>query len=205
MRPRLARRHRWTIAAAVAIPALVLAPVVYVTATTAAQVHPASTDTFAAADAALVLGARVYPDGQPSRFLRERVAIGVDLYQAGLVDTLIMSGDGADSSGYGEPTVMRALAESMGVPADAILEDPEGFDTYASCARARAVQGVDTVIIATQQFHAARALWLCERAGMRAQAAYPPATHTFSTVQGRLREIPATAKAMIDTATGRTS
>lgn len=190
--------------AAVALPALVLAPVTYVTLATAQETHAAG-GSFDHADAALVLGARVYPDGTPSRFLRERVSVGVDLYARGLVDSIIMSGDGQDSSGHGETAVMRELAQSLGVPAEAIVEDPEGYDTYASCARAARELGASSVILTSQEFHVARAAWLCERSGLAVQAAYPPARRTVSTVEGRLREIPATAKAVLDTVTGRAS
>ena len=89
------------------------------------------------------------------------------------MDRIIVSGDGHDSSGYGEPTVMRAVAEQMGVPASAIVEDPLGLDTYASCVRARDEFGAASVIVATQEFHTARAVWLCDRAGLVTQGAYP--------------------------------
>ena len=101
--------------------------------------------------------------------------MGVRLYQQGYVDKLIMSGDGHDSSGYGEPTVMRAIAEDMGVPADAIVEDPLG-SRHVLLVRARTGSGSapGSVIVATQEFHSARAVWLCDRAGLETQGAYPP-------------------------------
>lgn len=154
------------------------------------------------ADAALVLGARVYPGGYASPFLRERVAAGVELYKAGVVDVLIMSGDGNDSSGFGEPTIMRQVAEQMGVPAEAIIEDPHGVDTYTSCVRARDVFDVESVIVTTQKFHAPRATWLCERSGLDVQGAYPPVRFRKATVAGNFREIPAAIKAWLDVARG---
>ena len=200
--PRLGPRHRWKVAAAVALPILVVLPWVGVTAATAGDVHAegsipaASADGLRPADAALVLGAGVRPDGTPSPFLRDRVEVGVALYEAGLVDVLLMSGDGDDSSGFGETAVMRDLAESLGVPAEAIVEDPEGLDTEASCIRAREVFGEVSVIVATQQFHQARALWLCEQAGIAAQGVYPPPTPTRHTLTGHVREVAAVAQAL---------
>jgi len=99
--------------------------------------HPIASGNFKPADAALVLGARVWQDGRPSRFLRERVVVGVRLYRRGLVSRIIMSGAGEDSSGYGEPAVMRRVAEEAGVPSEAIVDDDLGVDTYSSCIRAR--------------------------------------------------------------------
>ncbi|WP_159449314.1 vancomycin high temperature exclusion protein [Demequina sp. NBRC 110051] len=200
--PRLNPRHRWKVAAAVALPILVVLPWVGVTAATASGVHPeadvsaAGAGALRPAGAALVLGAGVRPDGTPSPFLRDRVEVGVSLYQAGLVEHLLMSGDGDDSSGFGETAVMRALAESLGVPAEAIVEDPEGLDTESSCTRAREVFGEASVIVTTQQFHQPRALWLCEHAGIDAQGVYPPPTPTRHTLTGHVREVAAVAQAV---------
>ena len=165
--------------------------------------HPIASGHFEPADAALVLGARVWKDGRPSRFLRERVVTGVRLYRAGLVSRIIMSGAGEDSSGYGEPTVMRRVAESAGVPADVIIEDSLGVDTYSSCVRARDEYGMRSVIVATQEFHLPRAVWLCQRLGLEAQGAYPPPILGEHTMRGHVRELGATGKAMIDLARGR--
>lgn len=181
---------------------LALLPWTLIRLQTWTDVGPAA-GSFDRADSALVLGARVYEDGSASPFLRERVATGVALYKSGAVDRVIMSGDGEDSSGYGEPTVMREIAEEMGVPADAIVEDPLGLDTYASCERARSVLGAESVIIATQEFHASRAVWLCERAGLTVQGAYPPVTLRKGTVIGNLREPIAAVKAWMDVLSGR--
>lgn len=199
---RLHSRYRWAVAAVVLLPSLVATPWAIVRITTASSVRPAET-TFTHADAAVVLGARVYADGRPSRFLRERIEVGVRLYLDGTVDRLIMSGDGTDSSGFGEPSVMRQVAEDMGVPADAIQEDPLGVDTYSSCVNARDTFGAGSVIMVSQEFHVPRAVWVCDRIGLSAQGAYPPQRLTKSTVTGHVREVAADAKAMIDVLRGR--
>ena len=199
---RLPRRYRLAVATLVLVPSLVATPWAVVRIGTASAVRPADS-TFTHADAAVVLGARVYADGRPSRFLRERVEVGVRLYLDGTVDRLIMSGDGDDSSGFVEPSVMRRVAEDMGVPADAIEEDPLGVDTYSSCVNARDTFGAGSVIMVSQQFHVPRAVWVCDRIGLEAQGAYPPQRLTKSTVKGHAREVAADAKAMIDVLRGR--
>lgn len=201
-RSRVDSRFRWAVAAVVLAPALVATPWAIVRISTASSVHPIDT-TFTHADAAVVLGAGVYADGRPSRFLRERVEVGVKLYLDGTVDRIIMSGDGTDSSGFGEPSVMRRVAEQMGVPSDAIVEDPLGVDTYSSCLNARDTFSASSVIMVSQQFHVPRAVWVCDRIGLDAQGAYPPQRFTESTVKGHAREVAADAKAMIDILRGR--
>ena len=195
-------RQRWITALVVAVPILIATPWLVVRAQTAGATQGAE-GSFKHADAALVLGARVYEDGRPSRFLRERVEVGVALYQAGAVDRIIVSGDGDDSSGFGETAVMRRVAEAMGVPSDAIVEDPLGLDTYSSCVRAQREFGADSVIVATQEFHVPRAVWVCDRIGLEAQGAFPGPRLTKSTVFGHARELAATAKAMLDVVSGR--
>jgi vancomycin permeability regulator SanA len=190
-------------AAAVGAAGVVLMPALTARLATVGTRHPVASGGFHHADAALVLGARVWADGRPSRFLRERVVTGVRLYRRGLVDRIIMSGAEHDSSGHGEPAVMRRVAEAAGVPAAAIVEDPLGVDTYSSAIRARDVYGARSVIVATQEFHLPRAVWLCERLGLDAQGAYPPPILTEHTVRGHVRELGATGKAMLDLARGR--
>lgn len=201
-RVRLHPRYRWVMAAVVLLPTLIATPWAIVRMSAASSTHPAQSD-FAHADAAVVLGARVYEDGRPSRFLRERVEVGVQLYLDGTVDRIVMSGDGDDSSGFGEPTVMRHVAEQMGVPPEAILEDPLGVDTYSSCLNARDTFGATSVIMVSQEFHVPRAVWVCDRIGLAAQGALPPQRLTKSTIVGHVREVAADAKAMIDVARGR--
>ena len=90
-----------------------------------------TTDYRRPADAAVVLGARVYASGVPSPLLADRIAAGVELYRAGLVPVLVMSGgDGTD--GYNEAVVMRERAIAAGVDPDAILVDPTGINTDAT-------------------------------------------------------------------------
>jgi len=194
-----------TVAAAALVTAglAVVTPALTARLATVGARHPIASGHFERADAALVLGARVWADGRPSRFLRERVVTGVRLYRAGLVSHIIMSGAGEDSSGYGEPTVMRRVAESAGVPSDVIIEDPLGVDTYSSCVRARDEYGMRSVIVATQEFHLPRAVWLCQRLGLEAQGAYPAPVLTEHTIRGHVRELGATGKAMVDLARGR--
>ncbi len=196
-RTRLHPRYRWAVAALVLVPTVIATPWMIVRASTASDTHPESSS-FEHADAAVVLGARVYADGRPSRFLRERVEVGVGLYLDGTVDRLIMSGDGADSSGFGEPSVMRGVAEAMGVPPEAIVEDPLGVDTYSSCVNARDTFAATSVIMVSQEFHVPRAVWVCDRIGLDAQGIYPPQRLTKSTMTGHVREVAADAKAMLD-------
>ena len=81
-------------------------------------------------DCALVLGAGVRDDGSPSDVLRDRLDEALDLYRAGRVAKIIVSGD-HQTTHYDEPNAMRAYLEANGVPAPAIFMDHAGLDTYS--------------------------------------------------------------------------
>ena len=117
---------------------------------------------------AIVLGAGLRPDGSITPVLAERVATAADLYHAGAVETLLLSG--ARRPGYDEPGVMRDYAVCLGVPREATLLDPKGFRTYETCRRAREVFGVEQAVVVTQRFHTARSLYLCDAVGIDAVA-----------------------------------
>jgi vancomycin permeability regulator SanA len=97
-----------------------------------------TTDYRRPADAAVIFGARVYASGAPSPLLADRITTGVELYKAGLVPKLIMSGgDGAD--GFNEAQVMRGVAVADGVDPTAVLVDPAGVTTEATVANSMAL------------------------------------------------------------------
>jgi vancomycin permeability regulator SanA len=121
-----------------------------------------TTDYRRPADAAVIFGARVYATGRPSPLLADRIATGVELYRAGLVGTLVMSGgDGAD--GFNEALVMREEAVAAGVDPAAVLVDPAGNTTEATVDNTLALlaaRGQDSIpprlIAVSQAYHLPR-------------------------------------------------
>lgn len=143
----------------------VAGPVVFVQAR--ASDHMYTADDVPATPVALVLGARVYDDGNPSQFLRARLDLAVELYTAGSVEVLLVSGDGRPDHND-EPAAMSRYLVEQGVPEEAIVQDPAGFDTYDSCVRADEVYGVRELTVVTQSFHLARAVTTCRSVGIEA-------------------------------------
>ncbi len=119
------------------------------------------------ADCILVLGAGVSDDGVPSLLLRDRLDTGIELYQSGVSDRLLMSGDHGRKN-YDEVNSMKDYAVSKGACAEEVFADHAGFSTYESMYRAKEVFGVDTVIIVTQEYHLYRALYIAEQLGLDA-------------------------------------
>lgn len=189
--------------AAVALGAVAAGPQLAARALAAGRIHPQDSSRFAPAGAALVLGARVWQDGRPSLFLRQRVEAGAALYEHGLVPRLILTGAGHNREGLDETEAMFRTAVDLGVPEAALERDPRGHDTRASALNARDGLGLTSVIVCSQEFHLPRAMWLCRSVGLDAQGAFPPILAKEHTAFGYVRELPATWKAAIEIARDR--
>ena len=118
-------------------------------------------------DCILVLGCGVYADGSPTPMLRDRLTRGVELYQAGWGDRLLLSGDNR-SVYYNELATMYQVSRDLGAPGEAIVLDYAGLSTYDSLYRARDIFGVESLVIVTQDYHLSRALYLAEALGLEA-------------------------------------
>jgi SanA protein len=113
---------------------------------------------------AVVFGAAVYGD-RLSSVLRDRVETAVSLYEAGMVDKIIMSGDNQTLE-YDEPSAMVAYAVRQGVPEADVQPDYGGRRTYDTCYRAQHIFEAEQVILVTQEFHLPRALFTCQMLGL---------------------------------------
>lgn len=110
---------------------------------------------------AIILGARVWNDGSLSHALLDRVETGVELYKAGKVKKLLMSGDNPTAE-YDEPTAMKKHAMQQGIPESDIVLDFAGRRTYDTCYRAKEIFEVKKAILVSQEFHLPRSIYLCQ-------------------------------------------
>jgi vancomycin permeability regulator SanA len=114
---------------------------------------------------AIVFGARVLDNGVPSHSLSDRVLTAVELYRAGRVKKLLMSGD-RQGENYDEPAAMKKQALELGVAESDIVLDNDGKRTFDTCYRAKEIFGVQKAILVTQDYHQPRALYLCSSLGI---------------------------------------
>ena len=117
-------------------------------------------------DCAVILGAGVR-NGKPTPMLRDRLLVGIDLYNSGAAKKLIMSGDHG-STDYDEVNIMKSFAVERGVPDEDIFMDHAGFSTYETIYRAKEIFEADNIIIVSQKYHLYRALYIAERLGVKA-------------------------------------
>lgn len=148
------------------------------------------------ATAAIVLGARVYPDGRPSPMLADRLDTAVDLYRAGKVRKVLLSGDHGTES-YDEVNAMGRYVISRGVPAADVFMDHAGFSTYDTMYRARAVFRVTDALVVTQRFHLGRAVYTADRLGIDAVGVPADRRPYLRTRWNTVREWAARTKAVI--------
>jgi SanA protein len=148
---------------------------------------------------AIVFGAGLTRTGKPTAVLVDRVTAAANLYFAGKVEKLLMSGDNRFVN-YNEPEAMRQLALSLGVPSDAIVRDYAGRRTYDTCYRAKAIFGVTQAILVTQAFHMPRALYLCNHLGVDSVGVESDLQvyRKSARLYWNMRELPATTSALWD-------
>ncbi|MFW6597939.1 SanA/YdcF family protein [Propionibacteriaceae bacterium Y2011] len=198
--PRRGRLRR-RLAGLLVVLALVLLPTLGPTAYVQARAlgHTYDATSVPPAGVALVLGASVEPSGEPSAFLAARLDIAVQLYEAGTVQRVLVSGDGRTSD-YDEPAAMRSYLMERGVAEADITTDPAGLDTFDSCVRAQQEYGVTSLIVVTQSYHLPRAVAACRSIGLAADGVGDDSVRRFSEVwdNGVLREYPANIKLAID-------
>lgn len=142
---------------------------------------------------ALVPGTR--PGGV---YFNTRIGSAAELYRAGKVKWLIVSGDNRHAS-YNEPEEMQKALMAKGVPESVIYCDYAGFTTLDSVVRARDIFGQTSITMVSQQFQNERAIYLAERYGIKAvglNTAEIPAAQKWWL--GTFREYVARGRAVLD-------
>ncbi len=146
-------------------------------------------------ETAIVLGAKVHKGGRLSDMLRDRMDAAIELYHAGAVTKLLVSGDGRGE--WSETAHMKAYAMENGVREEDILTDDEGFSTYESISRAKTEFALEKFVIVTQKYHLYRALYIAEDLGLTALGA-DASLHRYAGQSYReVREILARCKDLV--------
>ncbi|WP_189813223.1 SanA/YdcF family protein [Streptomyces olivaceoviridis] len=148
-------------------------------------------------EVAVVFGAGLWKQGEPSPYLAHRLDAAATLYRAGRIEVVLVTGDNSRED-YDEPDAMRAYLTRHGVPDARIVSDYAGFDTWDSCVRAKKIFGVDRAVLISQGFHIRRAVALCEAAGVDSYGVGVADKHDVTWYYGGTREVFAAGKAALD-------
>lgn len=146
---------------------------------------------------AIVFGAGIGKNGGPSDVLYDRLTIASQLYKAGKVQKILVSGDNSYEN-YNEPEVMATtLINAFAIPKEDVIQDFAGRRTYDTI-RAKEVFGIDHAILVTQDFHLPRALYTCNSLGVDSIGVSASLQPYLLEDYYALREYPATLASFVD-------
>ena len=134
-------------------------------------------------------------------FFIYRIDAAEELYKAGKIEQILISGDENSLDGINEPECMRDSLVARGVPASNIILDGKGYRTINSVINANKVYGLKSFTIISQEFHNERALYQAEHLGLDMEniqgynAKMPKSRRAFLTT---IREYFARVKMFID-------
>ena len=140
-------------------------------------------------EVALILGAAAYGN-RLSDILRDRVDVGIELYEADKIQKIIMSG------APNEAEAMQLYAIEAGVPKKIIIQDDKGLNTLSSI-KNTSINYKD-VIIVTQKYHLPRALFMARYFDINAIGLMADKREYAKIFDFKKREILATAKAVVE-------
>lgn len=157
------------------------------------------------AESIVVLGGGTEPAFAPRPWINlgeegDRVLYAAKLYREGKAPLLILSGGRIrwqGSDGPPESADMAEIAQTMGVPKSAILQDASSVNTYQNAVNVRRTlnsQGVSLqVLLVTSALHMPRSLLIFRRQGIKAIAA----PTDFQVTERDLQEVQSSPQAML--------
>ena len=116
----------------------------------------------------LLLGTTPYAriDRVKNYFFIYRIDAAEQLYKAGKIEKILISGDDNSLDGVNETECMRDSLVARGIPANAIILDGKGYRTISSVINANKVYGLKSFTIISQKFHNERAIYQAEHLGL---------------------------------------
>lgn len=148
----------------------------------------------------LLLGTSPFTaQGERNFYFENRIKSAVELYRAGKIRRIIVSGGDYSPTGYDEPCAMADSLVTNGVPFNAIVKDYDGTRTLRSIVKAKEKYCVDSVIIISPKYHNERAIAQADKYRLKAVGYNAPHSHILhSRIKNTLREFPARVKLYID-------
>ncbi len=146
----------------------------------------------------LLLGTSKYvKSGNINQYYQNRIDATVELYNAGKIKFVLISGDNSTKN-YDEPTTMKEDLIARGVPDNKIFLDYAGFRTLDSVVRAKEIFGQTKLCIISQQFHNERAIYIAEKNGIDAVGFNAKSVSKRYGFKTKIREFFARGKVVLD-------
>ena len=162
-----------------------------------------------AADVAILLGGVTDPPLAPRQKAdleagADRIVHAADLYRAGKVRSIIVSGGAMPwtPAGHKEADIMAGFLEDWGVPRQAILVEPDSRTTYENPARLadlRRRNGFRSALLVTSASHMPRALGVYRKMGLPVEPSSSDVEVTWPASRSVLDWMPASAALELST------
>ena len=146
----------------------------------------------------LVLGtSKRLSNGNINLYYKYRIDATLQLYKAGKIDYILISGDNGNTN-YDEPTDFKNDLVAGGIPKNKIYLDYAGFRTLDSVVRVKEIFGQTEITIISQKFHNERAIYLAKKFNIDAVGFNAKDVSGRYGLKVRLREYLARTKVFID-------
>ena len=151
----------------------------------------------------LLLGTSpITPDGAHNYYFDNRMKAAADLYHAGKIRRILVSGGDytmTEKHGCDEPTAMRDSLVAHNVPDTCIIEHWQGWRTINSIEAVKNLYDFDSITIISQKYHNERALYQADHFGLDAVGYNAePSPIKSSRIRNAIREYMARVKVFID-------
>lgn len=145
----------------------------------------------------LVFGTTDRINGRENLYFRYRIDAAAEVWKAGKIESVIVSGDNRTVY-YNEPERMREALVSHGIPDQRITSDFAGLRTLDSVVRAKEIFGAKSVLFISQRFQNQRAIYLAQAHGIEAYGYDAHDVESHAGLKTRVREIGARVKMWLD-------
>ncbi len=146
----------------------------------------------------LVLGTSHFlRNGNKNLYFIYRIEAAAKLFNSKKVNYLLLSGDNRKDE-YNEPKEMHDELVKCGVPDSCLVLDYAGLRTFDSMVRCKQIFGQDTVIVISQQFHTARAIYIANQNGLLAYGFNAKKVTSQYAFKIKIREFLSRIKCMLD-------
>ena len=122
------------------------------------------------AGAIVVMGAAQY-NGDPSPVFEARLAHGLELFEQGLSDVVVVTGGRQEGDEFSEAEAGAIWLAEHGVPESAVRREVQGrnsWESLAASARFLQEEGIEDVMIVSDPYHSKRLEEIADEVGLEA-------------------------------------
>jgi len=145
----------------------------------------------------LVFGTTDRVKGRENLYFRYRIEAAAEVWKAGKLETLIVSGDNRTRF-YNEPEKMKQALVNLGIPEDRIVCDYAGLRTFDSVVRAKEIFGATSLLVISQRFQNERAIYIARANGIETYGFNAKDVTTQAGWKTQVREVGARVKMWLD-------